>query len=163
MTAATTWQDQALTITNPNPITLDANGECIAWGANSTAYRQIVKDSLGNLIWDQVTAIAGFGNPMTAAGDLMVGGASGVPTRLGIGANRQVPISNGTALAYGSLSASDVGADVAGAAANLGGIGGKATLVLSGYGIATNVGVITVSASTPSGTPVDGQLWFQHA
>jgi hypothetical protein len=100
---------------------------------------------------------------MTATGDLILGGASGVPSRLGIGANRQVPISNGTTLAYGSLTASDVGADPAGSASNLGGIGGKATLVLSGYGIAANVGVITVSTSAPSGTPADGQLWFQHA
>jgi hypothetical protein len=110
-----------------------------------------------------VTAITGFANPMNAVGDIVIGGASGVASRLGIGANRQVPISNGTTLAYGSLTPADVGADVAGAAANLGGIGGKATLVLSGYGIATNVGVITVSTSAPSGTPVDGQLWFQHA
>lgn len=94
---------------------------------------------------------------------MIIGGAAGAASRLSIGANRQVPISNGTTLAYGSLTASDVGADVSGAAAALGGIGGQATLVLSGYGIAANVGVITVSASAPSGTPVNGQLWFQHA
>jgi hypothetical protein len=39
LTPATTYQNQALTIANPNPITLDANGECIAWGADSTSYR----------------------------------------------------------------------------------------------------------------------------
>lgn len=110
-----------------------------------------------------MTAIAGFGNPLAAPGDLMIGGAGGTPTRLGIGSNRQIPISNGTTLAYGSLTASDVGADPAGSASGLGGIGGQATLVLSGYGIAANVGVITVSTSAPTGTPVDGQLWFQHA
>lgn len=39
LTPATTYQDQALSTANPNPITLDANGECIAWGADSTSYR----------------------------------------------------------------------------------------------------------------------------
>ena len=71
--------------------------------------------------------------------------------------------SNGTNWTGHTLTASDVGADPAGAAAALGGIGGQATLVLSGYTIATNAGVITVSASAPSGTPANGQLWFQHA
>lgn len=103
-----------------------------------------------------MTGIGGFANPMTSQGDLIIGGASGAASRLAIGANRQVPISNGTTLAYGSLTASDVGADPAGSASGLGGIGGQATLVLSGYAIGTNVGVITVSASGPSGTPVNG-------
>jgi hypothetical protein len=99
---------------------------------------------------------------MTTQGDLMVGGVSGAPARLGIGANRQVPISNGTTPVWGALTAADVGADVAGAAAALGGIGAQATLVLSGYAISANAGVITVSASAPSGTPVNGQIWFQY-
>jgi hypothetical protein len=125
-------------------------------------YRQIVKDSLNNVIWDAVTGTSGFANPMTTTGDLMVGGALGTATRLAIGANRQVPISNGSTLVYGSLTASDVGADAAGTAAALGGIGAQATLVLSGYAISSGSGVITVSASAPSGTPANGQLWFQH-
>ncbi len=148
---------------NPHPIILDANGECIAWGANSTSYRQIVQDYLGNTVWDQVTAIVGFSNPLTAAGDLMIGGAAGAPTRLPLGASGSVPVSNGTTYTTRALTPTDVGADAAGAAAALGGIGGLATLVLSGYPIATNAGVITVSASAPSGTPANGQLWFQHA
>lgn len=110
-----------------------------------------------------MTGIGGFANPMTTQGDMIVGGASGAATRIGIGANRQCPISSGTTWAWGSLTASDVGADPAGTAAALGGIGGQATLVLSGYAISSNVGVITVSASGPSGTPANGQLWFQHA
>ncbi len=105
----------------------------------------------------------GFSNPMTAVGDLMIGGTAGAPARLAIGASGAVPVSNGTTLVARALTPTDVGADPAGTAAALGGIAGLATLVLSGYAIATNVGVITVSASAPSGTPVDGQLWFQHA
>lgn len=49
-----TFQDYGASILNANPITLDARGQAIIWG--SGRYRQIVKDSLGNLIWDQETA-----------------------------------------------------------------------------------------------------------
>ena len=46
-----TYQDPALTILNTNPIQLDANGQCIAYGSGS--YRQQVYDVNNNLIWDQ--------------------------------------------------------------------------------------------------------------
>lgn len=45
LTPVNTYQDQALTTINPNPITLDSAGECVAWGPDSTVYRQIVKDA----------------------------------------------------------------------------------------------------------------------
>lgn len=44
---------------------------------------------------------AGAENPMTNTGDLIVGGASGTPTRLGIGTNGQVLKSNGTTAVLG--------------------------------------------------------------
>lgn len=47
-----TWQDEAMTILNTNPIILDARGECTAWGIGR--YRQVVRDQLGNLIWDKI-------------------------------------------------------------------------------------------------------------
>jgi hypothetical protein len=47
-----TWQDEAKTILNNNPIVLDSRGECTAWG--SGRYRQVLKDWTGNLIWDKV-------------------------------------------------------------------------------------------------------------
>lgn len=62
-TLATTWQDMAATLPNPNPLTLDALGSCSIWGAGS--YRVIVADALGNLIFDQVTTC-----PALAAGVL---------------------------------------------------------------------------------------------
>ncbi len=46
-----TYQDPALIILNSNPIQLDANGQCIAYGSGS--YRQQVYDVNNNLIWDQ--------------------------------------------------------------------------------------------------------------
>ena len=42
-------------------------------------------------------------NPMTSTGDLIVGGASGVPTRIGIGTNGQVLRSNGTTATWQTL------------------------------------------------------------
>lgn len=52
-TLKTTWQDIGGTIPNPNPVILDGNGEAQIWGSGT--YRQVVQDSLGNTIWDQVT------------------------------------------------------------------------------------------------------------
>lgn len=47
-----TWQDSNGTSLNTNPVQLDINGTAIIFGSGS--YRQIVKDALGNTIWDQV-------------------------------------------------------------------------------------------------------------
>lgn len=55
-----TWQNVAQTVLNTDPIILDARGQCIIFGIGT--YRQILRDSLGNLIWDQlVYAISGGG------------------------------------------------------------------------------------------------------
>ncbi|WP_205548637.1 right-handed parallel beta-helix repeat-containing protein [Pseudomonas carnis] len=47
-----TWQDAAQTVLNTNPVILDARGEASIYGG--FAYRQVLRDSAGNLIWDQV-------------------------------------------------------------------------------------------------------------
>lgn len=59
LAAKNTWQDSGQTILNTNPIVLDSRGQAIIYGAG--IYRQIVRDVLGNLIWDQLTA-AGTGS-----------------------------------------------------------------------------------------------------
>lgn len=53
-TRKNTWQDQALTILNTNPVVLDAAGRAVIWGTGS--YRQILKDKHGNLVWDKVVS-----------------------------------------------------------------------------------------------------------
>jgi microcystin-dependent protein len=53
-TFKTTWQDAAQTILNTNPVVLDAAGRAIIYGLGD--YRQVVRDRLGNIIWDQVTS-----------------------------------------------------------------------------------------------------------
>ena len=55
LTPRDTWQDYDRGTRNDNPMTLDILGSASIWG--SGRYRQIVKDSLGNLIWDKETAV----------------------------------------------------------------------------------------------------------
>lgn len=45
-----TWQDFGKTVLNSNPIILNARGEAVIYGDGN--YRQVLKDSLDNLIWD---------------------------------------------------------------------------------------------------------------
>jgi len=67
-TRKTTWQNSAETVANSNPVVLDAGGRAIIYGDGS--YRQVVKDRLGNVIWDQVTSSTGSGSgSSTATGD----------------------------------------------------------------------------------------------
>ena len=68
-----TYQDVAGATPNTNPVVLDAAGEAVIFGVG--AYRQILNDALGNLLWDQVTQAV---SPATLgavniAGDSMTG------------------------------------------------------------------------------------------
>lgn len=56
-TPATTWTDPDLSAPNTNPIILDSAGRCQIWGSGPASYRQVVQDSFGNLVWDQITSI----------------------------------------------------------------------------------------------------------
>ncbi len=49
-----TYQDSGSAIVNSNPVVLDSAGRAIIYGTGT--YRQRVTDSLGNLIYDQITA-----------------------------------------------------------------------------------------------------------
>lgn len=53
-TTKQTWKDPLQTQLNQNPVILDVLGSAVIYG--SGAYRQIVQDSSGNTIWDQLTA-----------------------------------------------------------------------------------------------------------
>lgn len=48
-----TFQDQAGTVPNTNPVVLDGVGSAAIWG--SGLYRQVVTDSLGTVLWDALT------------------------------------------------------------------------------------------------------------
>lgn len=49
-----TWQNAGQTVLNTNPVVLDSAGCAVIYG--SGIYRQVLKDNLGNLIWDQLTS-----------------------------------------------------------------------------------------------------------
>lgn len=51
-TPKNTYQDIGQTILNTNPVILDARGQAGIYGTGP--YRQVLRDSLDNLIWDQV-------------------------------------------------------------------------------------------------------------
>jgi len=68
----TIWQDANESVVWSNPLTLDAGGKPPGASAGiygAGVYRQIVKDSQGNLIWDAVTSAAGSGGGGTQTGD----------------------------------------------------------------------------------------------
>lgn len=53
-TPKNTWSDQGGTVLNTNPVVLDAAGRAIVYGDG--AYRMVLSDALGNLIFDQLTS-----------------------------------------------------------------------------------------------------------
>jgi hypothetical protein len=74
-TAKDTYADSAQTIANSNPVILDSGGRAIIFG--SGAYRQVVYDANGNLIWDQTTSeavvgSASFGGTSTGSANAQV-------------------------------------------------------------------------------------------
>jgi len=52
-TPAKTYQDEALTIENTNPIKLDARGECVLWLDPAKSYKLVLKSVLGVTQWTQ--------------------------------------------------------------------------------------------------------------
>lgn len=94
-----TWQDAAQTILNTNPVILDSRGQATIYG--SGAYRQIVNDADGNLIWDGEIEEFGatiFGAQLTLAG--------GTTTDLGSVASNNILITGASTITSFGLSAS---------------------------------------------------------
>jgi hypothetical protein len=91
-------------------------------------------------------------NPMTTAGDIILGGASGTPTRLGIGSSGTVLKSNGTTAAWSS----DVGTVV---------YSGTVTLSNGASGSITLAGCVPTSKIVVSynGTPVNPGILYPTA
>ena len=101
-------------------ITINADGaETIDGSASAT-----IDDNYGGLIlvyessstnWSIVAQVVGdaFANPMTTEGDIILGGASGAATRLGIGTSGQILTSNGTTLSYNLIANANVDAAAA--------------------------------------------------
>jgi len=56
-TPVITYQDQALSIANTNPIALDSRGECLLWLDSTKVYKFVLKNALGVVQWtvDNIT------------------------------------------------------------------------------------------------------------
>jgi hypothetical protein len=86
--------------------TLTTKGDTYVATGASTVVRQaigsnndvLIADSAqtNGLKWGTIASAGGLSNPMTTGGDIIYGGASGVPTRLANGSSGQVLVSAGT-------------------------------------------------------------------
>ena len=52
-TPTDTWQDQALTTLNTNPVVLDSRGECVLWLDSTKSYKFVLKNAGGVTQWTQ--------------------------------------------------------------------------------------------------------------
>ena len=82
----TTWfnADQASNHQNTNPVQLDANGCAIIYGIGS--YQFVLEDSLGNIVYSQVTTDTSASNSVFWAG--LAGGTPNAITLTDVGFNR---------------------------------------------------------------------------
>lgn len=81
-TPTSTWQDQALTALNTNPLALDARGECVLWLDSTKNYKFVLKNSTGVVQWtqDNLTNSSAF----AAAGNAAAAAALAAPTGAGL-------------------------------------------------------------------------------
>jgi hypothetical protein len=103
----------------------------------------------------QAQVTASFANPMTALGDIIVGGTNGTPTRLAVGTSGQVISSNGTSLLWADSSSYSLPIATT---TTLGGIkpDGTSITVNPSTGVASAVGGGGASNSwVPSGQYID--------
>ena len=80
LTPKATYTTQAGNVQNSNPVNLDGNGRAVIWGSGT--YRQIVKDSNGNTIWDEISSCDAAGalqqSLASSTGSSLIGGGTQV-------------------------------------------------------------------------------------
>jgi hypothetical protein len=98
--------------------------------------------------------LSGFANPMTTAGDLIVGGGSGSPGRLGIGATDTALVSNGSAASWAKLLNANIDTAAAIAHSKMAALTASRVLVSDGSGVvsassvtSTTLGYLDVGSS----------------
>lgn len=114
-TPKNTYLDAGATTPNTNPVVLDAGGRCICYGIGQ--YRQVVKDSSGNLIWDQLTqdistVVSLWCGSATGTGNAIILSPSPVITTLTVGQTYAGMITNNnsgpTTLQISAIAVKDV-------------------------------------------------------
>jgi hypothetical protein len=99
LTPKNTWENAEQTVLNTNPVVLDSRGQAIIYGTGS--YRQILKDSAGNVIWD--VEIAGFQESVFGPQQSL---SSATTTDLGLASSNNVLITGTTTINSFGTSAS---------------------------------------------------------
>jgi len=84
----------------PSTLSITCNNGDIRTDANDSY--KLKKCGLVNN-WSEITPTGAIINPMTTAGDLIVGGVTGTPARLAIGATNTVLKSTGSSAAWGAI------------------------------------------------------------
>lgn len=95
LTFKQTWQDSGEVTLNQSPVPLDQNGCAVIYGAG--IYRQILKDSLGNTVWDKLTASTG------PSGIFWAGQAGGTPNAITV-TDPGFALGDGTTIQFLALS-----------------------------------------------------------
>src|ERR1700676_4716821 len=72
-----TYTDATGATANSNPVVMDANGYADVWLVVGEAYKVVLKDSLGNLLWTVDDVVENGGSGFLAAWDASVTYAAG--------------------------------------------------------------------------------------
>lgn len=126
-----------------------------SWGQVSLTAGVTGTLPIGNGGTGQTTKTAAFDalSPMTTAGDIILGGASGTGTRLAIGANTYVLTSNGTTAAWSPASGGGSGTVSSGTSGQLTYYGATGTTVSGNANLTVSSGALTIGvAGTTAGT-----------
>lgn len=116
-------------------------------------------DAGGNV--ENCTAAGGLSNPMTTAGDIIYGGASGVPTRLGIGGANTLLHGGASAPAYSAVAQGDVTNGYVDLSSTQTVNGAKTLGDKLTVDAATTAGAsINIQSGTAPTTPVAGDVWL---
>lgn len=89
----------AFTLQNTGGLYQNGTVQFHAVPVGTTAMNILLQGNTDSTLY-KIPASSFLTNPMTTAGDIIVGGASGVPARLAIGANGTFATSNGTTVVY---------------------------------------------------------------
>lgn len=113
-TPTNTYQDEALSTANTNPISLDSRGECLLWLDSTKNYKFVLKNALGVTQWtvDDITGAGALADRLRT--DLAASGGAALVGHIASGAGAVATTVQAKLRQYASVL--DFGADPTGAA-----------------------------------------------